>query len=291
MTMSKINHLTAIAVVAHPKVPDAAGEAELIATFLKKKGLKAAHGSLYDGELRHRVEAGEYDLLIALGGDGTMLRAGHLCAPHNIPVLGINLGRFGFLMEFGREQWQQMIPQLIEGKYWLERRMMLRCEHWQDKDMQGYWDVLNEAVVGRGEIVRPVHLTAYVDGRFLTTYVADALITATPTGSTAYALAAGGPILPPDLRNILLVPVAPHLSVDRPIVLAEGSAVSITVFTDHQAILCPDGQSPISLKSGDQVTVRSSDYTVQFVRFQDPGYFYRNLTPHMNQNPSTGTQR
>jgi NAD+ kinase len=129
-----------------------------------------------------------------------------------------------------------------------------------------------------------------VDGRYLTTYVADALIAATPTGSTAYALAVGGPILPPELRNILLVAVAPHLSIDRAIVLAEGSSVSIIVHTAHQAVLSVDGQTPVSLKDGDRVLARASDHTVQFIRFQDPGYFYRNLTPHMEHHPVTGNQ-
>ena len=139
--------------------------------------------------------------------------------------------------------------------------------------------------------MHPVHLTAHVDGRFLTTYVADALIAATPTGSTAYALAAGGPILPPDLRNILLLPVAPHLSLDRAIILAEGSSVSITVDSSHDVILSIDGQPSIELLNGDRVDVRAGDHTALFVRFQDPGYFYRNLTPHMSQNPSTGNNR
>jgi NAD+ kinase len=130
-----------------------------------------------------------------------------------------------------------------------------------------------------------------VDDRHLTTYFADGLIIATPTGSTAYALAAGGPILPPDLRNILLVAVAPHLSIDRAIVLAEGSSVNVTVETDHQAVLSVDGQAPIHLTNGDQVHVRASDHTCNFIRFQDPGYFYRNLTPHMSNNPVTGTNR
>jgi NAD+ kinase len=146
-------------------------------------------------------------------------------------------------------------------------------------------------VIGRGQIVRPVQLVTKVDDRYLTTYVADALIAATPTGSTAYALAVGGPILPPELRNILLVPVAPHLSVDRAIVLSEGSSVSVTVHMDHQAVLSVDGQMPVELVDEDRVDIRASDHTVQFVRFQDPGYFYRNLTPHMNQNPSIGNLR
>ncbi|MBP1692970.1 MAG: ppnK, partial [Chloroflexi bacterium] len=103
--------------------------------------------------------------------------------------------------------------------------------------------------------------------------------------------AAGGPILPPELRTILIVAVAPHLSVDRAIVLPEGTSVSILVHTEQQAVLSPDGQLPILLAEGDRVEVCASEHTVQFVRFQDPGYFYRNLIPHMNRNPSTGEHR
>lgn len=280
-----------IAVTAHPNLPEAASEAAHIVTYLHKRGVSVMYGLLYDEELKSRTVAGEFDLMIALGGDGTMLRAGHLCAPGGVPILGVNMGRFGFLMELRQHQWIEFMPRLLIGDYWLEHRMMICAERWHAEEQLGTWDVMNEVVVCRGQIVRPVHLSAYVDGRFLTTYVADALIAATPTGSTAYALAAGGPILPPELRNILLVPVAPHLSIDRAIVLSEGSSVSITVQTDHQAVLSIDGQVPVELSNNDRVDVRAGDHTAKFVRFQDPGYFYRNLTPHMNQNPSTGNQR
>lgn len=285
------NAIRKIAVVAHPKVPEAMDEAVLIAEFLEEEGIHSALATLSDEAMEERVKSGEFDLLIALGGDGTMLRAGHLCGPSNVPILGVNQGRFGFLMEIRQNQWRQIMPRLLAGDYWLERRMMLCAEQYQAGTRISQWEVLNEVVVGRSQIVRPVHLVTEVDGRYLTTYVADALIASTPTGSTAYALAAGGPILPPDLRTILLVAVAPHLSIDRAIVLAEGSSVSITVYTDHQAMFCIDGQVPIEMADGDRIDVRASDHTVQFVRFQDPGYFYRNLTPHMNQNPSTGNQR
>jgi NAD+ kinase len=280
-----------IAIVAHPQVPEAMDEAAQIASMLEGAGAAVALGLLADNTIEQRVKSGEFDLLIALGGDGTMLRAGQLCGPSDVPILGVNQGRFGFLMEIRQNQWQKVMPRLFSGDYWLERRMMLCAEQYNAEAMLGQWEVLNEVVVGRGQIVRPVHLVTEVDGRYLTTYVADALIASTPTGSTAYALAAGGPILPPELRNILLVAVAPHLSIDRAIVLAEGSSVNITVQTDHQAVFCIDGQVPIELEDGDRIEVRASDHTVQFVRFQDPGYFYRNLTPHMNQNPSTGNQR
>jgi len=288
---NQLPKLQRIAIAAHPRIPDTQGEAVKIAAFLEEQGIKVFSSLLYDETLMSLIKDGSFDLLIALGGDGTMLRAGHLCGPSGVPILGINLGHFGFLMEVRQNQWQEMLPRLLAGDYWLERRMMLCTELNRSGAMLGKWDVLNEVVVGRGETVRPVHLTASVDGRYLTTYVADALIAATPTGSTAYALAAGGPILPPELRNILLVPVAPHLSIDRAIVLAEGSSVTIVVNTSHQAVLSVDGQTPVSLKDGDQVQAHASEYTVQFVRFQDPGYFYRNLTPHMEQNPITGNQR
>lgn len=280
-----------IAIATHPQLPAAAEEAIQIADYLGKQGISTMRGLLYDEELRSEVIEGNVDLLIAIGGDGTMLRAGHLCGPVGVPILGINLGRFGFLIEISKDQWHKILPRLLAGEYWLENRMMLAVEQWRGKERLGTWEVLNEVVVSRGQIVRPVHLNTHVDGRFLTTYVADAVIASTPTGSTAYALAAGGPILPPELRNILLVAVAPHLSLDRAIVLAEGSSVSIVVYTDHQAVLSIDGQMPINLVDGDRVDARASEHTVRFVRFQDPAYFYRNLTSHMNQNPSTGNHR
>jgi NAD+ kinase len=279
------------AILAHPQLPEAQKKAGEIAAFLQTLEIHSAHGLLYDTALRKRVKEGEFNLLIALGGDGTVLRAGHLCAPLNVPILAINLGRFGFLTEIKQDQWRELLPRLRSGEYWLEHRMMLHAEQWRAGEMLGSWDVLNEIVVSRGHIVRPVHLIASVDQRYLTTYVADALIASTATGSTAYALAAGGPILPPELRNILLVAVAPHLSVDRAIILSEGSSVSIVVHTDHQAVLSPDGQVPIGLADGDRVEAYAGDHTIRFLRFQDPGYFYRNLTPHMSQNPSTGNSR
>lgn len=285
---NRTRKLEQIAVAAHPQVGDGLAEAILISEALEKSGIATWHGLLYDEELKNQLSSGEVDLLIALGGDGTMLRAGRMCGPIDIPILGINMGRFGFLTEIQQNKWRDILPRLWNEEYWIERRMMLTIEQWRANECLGAWDVLNEAVVSRGEIVRPVRMDALVDGRFLATYVADGLIAATATGSTAYALAVGGPILPPELRNILLVAVAPHLSIDRAIVLAEGASVSITLRTDHQAVLALDGQPPIHLQDSDRVEARASKHSAQFIRFQDPGYFYRNLTPHMNRNPSAG---
>lgn len=276
-----------IAVGVHPQMPEAAQEAEKIVRFLCERGVDAYWGKIYDTDFLQRLED-QTDQIIALGGDGTMLRAGHLAAPLRIPILGINLGRFGFLAEVKRDEWQNTLPLLLEGRYWLEGRMMLRAAHLRGGQELDHWIVLNEVVVCRGQFVRPITLRAEVDGYPLATYVADGLIAATPTGSTAYALAVGGPIMPPDLRNILIVAVAPHLSVDRAVILSEGAEVMITVQTTHQAVISVDGQSPVVMEDGDQVRVEANHDTACFVRFRDRGYFYRNITNYMEQNPVTG---
>ncbi len=270
-------------VTSYPRMPEAAAEAETMSKYLKEKGIDAPFGSLYDEELRKRVKKREFDVLIMAGGDGSVLRAGHLCAPLGVPILGVNLGRLGFLIQVERSEWREYFDKLLNGEAWIENRLMLRAEHVRAGDMLGEWNALNEVVVGRGQTLRPVRLSASVDGRLLTSYVADGLIASTATGSTAYALAAGGPILPPELRNILIMPIAPHLSVDRAVVLAEGANVSITVKGEN-SVLSIDGQPSITLMDADHVDIRAAEVTTQFVRFGDPGYFYRNLTAHMNQN-------
>jgi NAD+ kinase len=270
-------------VTAYPKMPEAFAEAEAMSAFLREGGMEAPFGSLYDEELRKRVKKGEFDMLVAVGGDGSVLRAGHLCAPSGVPIFGVNLGRLGFLIQVHRKDWREYFEKLFNGEAWIENRMMLRAEHIRAGESLGHSIALNEVVVARGQSLRPVKLTAFVDARQLTSYVADGLIASTATGSTAYALAAGGPILPPELRNILLVPIAPHLSVDRAVVLSEGSSVNIVVRSEN-AVLSVDGQPPTPLMEDDQVMVTAADVTAQFVRFGDPGYFYRNITAHMNEN-------
>ena len=280
-----------VAILVHPGMVNPVNEIEQVSSAFHTYQIEMFSGRLDDSRLGKRVSNGDFDLVVVLGGDGSILRAGHLCASSNTPILGINHGRFGFLMELQRQNWQEYIPRLMTGDYHLEKRMMLCAEHWREEKKLNEWEVLNEVVVCRGQLVKPLHLTAYVDGEFLSTYVADGLIAATPTGSTAYALAAGGPIMPPELRNILLVPVAPHLSVDRAVILSEGTRVSITATSDHQAVLSVDGQNPILITEKDRVDVYTGDHSLHFIRFFDAGYFYRSLMSHMEQNPATGNSR
>lgn len=267
-----------------PRLRVSTSLATQIAERLQGWRIRTRIESIEVGEVDHRLE--EVDMAIALGGDGTMLHAGRLCAPHNVPVLGVNLGRLGFLAEVQPGEWPDVLARIMDGEYWLERRMMLRAVLARDGAPPRIFDVLNEVFVGRGLTGRTVRLDAYIDGGLFMKYVADGVVVATATGSTAYALAAGGPILPPELKNILLVAVAPHMVSDRPVVLDEGATVELRVASRHNTVLTADGDSPVDLARDDRVRVQSSPYVCHFVRVQPKSYFYRTLMERMTRNPA-----
>jgi len=268
----------------HPKVEGAESLANEMAHHLERLNIRAEAVSVLDEAAKARLP--ECDMIAVIGGDGTMLRGGCMAAMHNIPVIGVNYGRLGFLPEVQPHEWKGVIARILVGDYWLEERTMLHIEHCRDEQVLNTAEVLNEAVVSRGALARPIRVKTWVDGDELTTYVCDGLIVATATGSTAYALAAGGPILPPELKDILIIPIAPHLCIDRAIVLSHGSTLKILVRTEHQAIVSADGQMEVPVQDGDHVLVQKSDYVTRFVRVQEPTYFYRNLNSRMSQNPS-----
>lgn len=274
-----------ITILYNPAVERSAALAtELYAFLAEQPGIRAQRASIADAQ-RGNCLAGQ-DMAVVLGGDGSMLLTGSLAARQAVPLLGINLGRLGFLSEVQPAGWLEALRHVLAGNCWLEERMMLHVEHRRAGQPLGSYEALNEAVVGRGALARPVRLKTMIDGGELTTYVADGLIVSTPTGSTAYALAVGGPILPPELRNILLIAIAPHLSIDRAIVLPQGATVDVVVRTDHQAILSIDGQYEVPLEDGDEVNVRMSGYQTSFVRVGPRHYFYTSLMQRMQQNPS-----
>jgi NAD+ kinase len=264
-----------IGLLHHPKLPATQPLAEAMARQIEEHGLAVWVGSTWDEEAV-RVQTASLDLLVTLGGDGSILRAARMGCEEGVPVLGVNMGRLGFLTELEPDAWMAALPRLLAGDYWIEERMMLYAEYHREGTCLGY-EALNDVVISRGSLARLVRLETHIDGSFVTTYAADGLIVATATGSTAYAFAAGGPILPPQLHNILLIPIAPHLSMERAIVLPQGAALRILVRTDHQAILTVDGQFEYELRDGDWVSVQASRHTGRFVRLQDRTYFYRTL--------------
>ncbi len=268
-----------VGVLAHPFRPTTTPLAAEIAASMASRGLATWVRTGEDVNLLHDLAPGT-DLVVAIGGDGALLRAARLCAPYDVPVLGINVGRLGFLTEVrGPRRWPQALDALLAGQFWIETRMMLAYEARRGEAVLTSGDALNDVVVGRGEVATTAWLETYIDKGWTTTYVADGLIIASPTGSTAYALAVGGPILPPDLRNILVTPVAPHLSMDRPIVVSEGAVIDVFVAPENRShlALSADGLLAADLQVGDRVTVQASEYVSRFVRLRERTYFYRSL--------------
>jgi NAD+ kinase len=285
MAMNK--KLNRFAIAYNGQIPHAAAIGSEMRAFLEQEGAQVLSMSTIDNQvLLPCMDARKTDALIVLGGDGTMLRACHLCSAVNIPIIGVNLGTMGFLIELQPDQWREFLPRLFTGDYRIEQRMMLRAEHLRGDKKLGEWQVVNEVVVCRGQYVRPVRLSTEVDGYPMASYVADGIIASTPTGSTAYALAAGGAILPPDIRNIIIVPIAPHLSPSQSIVLSEGARVRIKLHAAYEAVISIDGHPPVIMEPGDHIDVSASDFNTSFIRFHNPGFFYRSLNRYLEQNPS-----
>jgi NAD+ kinase len=268
-----------IGVLAHPHRPSTAPLAERVAQSLQARGIDSWVRTAWNAvNAQPLVE--HSDLVIAIGGDGSMLRTARVCAPYGVPILGINMGHLGFLTEIIPEVWEMAIDRLIDGDYWLEERMMIQCEVWHQDECVTTEDALNDVVISRGAVAKSVHLESYINDHWTTTYNADGLIIATPTGSTAYALAVGGPILPPELKNILMIPVAPHLSMDRPLVLAQESVVKVIVAPrsfEPEVVVTVDGELVGSMNTHDYITVRASDQSSLFVRLRESNYFFRSI--------------
>ena len=265
-----------IGILHHPKIVEAEPLAVEVGHWLQTKDLSVwIEANWESGALD--AQLAETDLLLVLGGDGSLLRAARLAIPHHIPVLGINMGRVGFLTEAQPDDWQNRLARVLVGDFWLERRLMAHAQLWRNGRSLDEFTALNDVVIGRGAQARVLRLQLRVDGDVVTTYTADALIVATPTGSTAYAMAAGGPLLPPQLQNFVVVPVAAHLSLDRPLVLHEEAKIAIQVNMDHEATLTADGQQGVALEDGDQIIITKHDEYAAFVRVDSAGYFYRRL--------------
>ena len=222
------------------------------------------------------------DLLLTLGGDGTILRAIALTAPLGIPVLGVNLGRVGFLTECEPDNWAETLAQVLAGRGRVEERLMLRVTLVRGGDVVSQDVALNDAVLSRGALARTVRLRAAIDRAQLAEYVADGLIIATATGSTAYSYAVGGPVLSPWSKNILLVPVAPHLSLDRPLVLDGEAQIEVSIHTRTPGMLTVDGHLVGKLGDGDSVRVSRSALQARFLRLRSRGDFYRTLVARLS---------
>lgn len=260
----------------HPKIADAPRLAQEAAAGLRALGVEVWAASAYD-EAQVLRNGRDSHLIISFGGDGTIVRVARTIAGLDVPLLGVNLGRVGFLAELQPEDVSEKLESLVNGQFWLEERMMLHAELQRGERVIQSFEAINDVVASRGRIARVVRIKAYVDGQYLTTYIADGVIVATPTGSTAYSLAAGGPILDPQLPGLLVKPIAPHLTVATALVLPATACVRLELSTDSEATLTVDGQVDVALQEGDVVVATASRNVCRFVRLGERSYFYQTL--------------
>lgn len=218
---------------------------------------------------RERMASRPLNFVVVLGGDGTLLSAARSVAKAGIPVLGVNLGSLGFLTEVPLEELYSTLQGIEEGHCDVETRSMVHCEVVRKESEVARYDALNEIVVGKGTISRLNHCDVYIDGVFVSAYKADSLIVSTPTGSTAYSLAAGGPILMPSVDAFVVTPVAAHSLTLRPLVVPGAAQIEIVVSTGQdEAYLSIDGQLGMPVYDGDRVRCHKSEHQVELLRVE-----------------------
>ncbi|MBH2019677.1 NAD kinase [Polaromonas sp.] len=213
------------------------------------------------------------DLALVVGGDGTMLGIGRLLAQFGLPVIGINQGRLGFITDIGFEHYQTALAPMLSGEFEEDRRWMMQARVVRDGHCVFRATAMNDVVVNRGATSGMVELRVEVDGRFVANQRADGLIIASPTGSTAYALSAGGPMLHPSIAGWVLVPIAPHTLSNRPIVLSDSGEVVIEIVAGRDASASFDQQSLATLLHGDRISVRRSEHQMRFLHPKGWSYF------------------
>lgn len=262
-----------IGILYHPKRTQAVAYADELERFLGGPG-RAVWKCSSSEESAAKTHLPGTEMVISVGGDGTILRTARIVAPQPIPILGVNLGKVGFLTELTAADALAKLPDLLSGRGWVEKRAFLEA---RVSGRSGAFTALNDIVIARGASVRLIQVEVRLDGEYLATYRADGVVAATATGSTGYNLAAGGPILHPESRDMVLKPISPHFSPDQALVLPSDTTVRLKVTTSHEAVVSVDGQVEFPLQDGDEVTARPSPSFALLLRSRPKTYFYNSL--------------
>ncbi len=257
-----------VGIVHKRTAPAAAACAISAAQYLASRGLEVLQD---EAEVARRA-----DLVLVLGGDGTLIHAARILAGRPAPILGVNMGSLGFLTEVPQAELFQALEHVLSGKADVSERMKLRV-HLHRGVANGAklvdTEVLNDAVIAKGTLSRMAEFEAIFAGQYVARYKADGIIVATPTGSTAYSLAANGPILFPSMRGLILAPICPHMLTQRPIVLPDDQTMTIRLLSESEVYLTLDGQSGMQLQRDDQVQIKQSQARVLLVRNPRIDYF------------------
>lgn len=270
-----------IGIIYHPSLQAAKKLAEELVKTIRSSKRSAWLYPASEGD-KAAAQLEGTDLVLTVGGDGTILRAAWLVVPRPIPIVGINLGKLGFMTELTAEEVKEKLPALLRGEGWLDQRTMLQADlvpaGAPSKTAAAQtFHALNDVVLSKGASANIVYIKAMINGELLTTYRGDGVIVATATGSTAYALAAGGPILYPQAADFVLQPIVSHLSLSSALVLPSTTRLELEVDTEHQGLLSVDGRVNLTLNTGDRVEIKDSPYRLRFLRGQPPSSFYSML--------------
>jgi NAD+ kinase len=270
-----------VGVVVKPNHGEAWRTARELADWMHARGVKLA-GMRFADDLKSPDEqeapqwdiGGETDLVVVLGGDGTMISTARMIGDHDVLVLGINYGSLGYLSEFRIEEMFPALEAIFEGNYEVDRRVLLRAEHKRAGETLAGGRVLNDVVINKAALARIIEIEVQLDSYFVNSFRADGLIVSTPTGSTAYNLSAGGPIIYPSMNAVVLTPICPFTLTNRPLVVPDEADISLRLVNENEGVaLTLDGQIGYSMEAGDLVEIRKSRTTFNLIKPRNRNYF------------------
>ena len=270
-----------IGIISRPRRSNLEAVAPPLLEWFASRGIRTVYDTETAGVLHDpshglsRTEVAEQSqLLLVLGGDGTLLAAARVAAPLGIPILPINMGSLGFLTSFKIEEMYPALEQVLAGRFSCSERVMLDVELHRDAEIIEHQVVVNEAVINKGALARMIDLQLTIDSDFVCRYRADGLIVATPTGSTAYSLSAGGPIVHPAVESWIITPICPHTLSDRPVVVRDSSSIEVHLSGDTESVfLTLDGQTGIPMQAADVVRMRRAAERLRLIQPAQKSYF------------------
>jgi NAD+ kinase len=269
-----------IGILTKPKFPEVKATVQAVVIWLRDRKIDVildnTSATLLNerGGVQKTQIAQKADVLLILGGDGTMLNAARLAGERGIPILGVNMGGLGFLTEVRLEHLYPSLERVFANEYVLDERLMIGTHIHRHGETVAQGVVLNDVVVSKGILARMIELRIAIQGQFVTNLRGDGLIVSTPTGSTAYSLSAGGPIINPAVRSLILTPISPHTLTHRPLIVPDDVEIEVTLTSKEEGAMATlDGQVGVALTQGDTVVLKVSEHRTRLIRFPESSYY------------------
>jgi NAD+ kinase len=269
-----------IGILTKPKFPEVKATLQAVVTWLRARNIDVildttSAGLLGESSGVQKTQlASQAGVLLVLGGDGTMLNAARLAGERGIPILGVNMGGLGFLTEVRLENLYPSLERVFANDYVLDERLMLKTHVHRHGETVAQGAVLNDVVISKGTLARMIELKISIQGRFVTNLRGDGLIVSSPTGSTAYSLSAGGPIVNPAVHSLMLTPICPHTLTHRPLIVPGNAEIEVTLTSkDDGAMATLDGQVGVAISQGDSIEIKISEHRTRLIRFPETQYY------------------